>query len=130
MQAALDGYAKFLREKDLALPKHQPYLVRWVREFLPLAPVQGCDQRLAVRPVFFPSQTGIEPSRSGFVVSRGLAYVGNLVDEVGEVHKIQRNRERTGRNRAETGENGRELVTSADAARGSALVPSRWARGV
>jgi hypothetical protein len=30
----LDGYAAFLREKDLALDKHQPYLVRWVREFL------------------------------------------------------------------------------------------------
>ena len=30
MSAVLDGYAKFLREKDLALPKHQPYLVRWV----------------------------------------------------------------------------------------------------
>jgi len=34
MQEVLDGYAKFLRERDLALPKHQPYLVRWVREFL------------------------------------------------------------------------------------------------
>ena len=34
LQTALDGYPKFLREKDLALPKHQPYLVRWVREFL------------------------------------------------------------------------------------------------
>jgi len=34
LQAALDGYAKFLCEKDLALPKHQPHLVRWVREFL------------------------------------------------------------------------------------------------
>ena len=28
----LDGYAAFRREKDLALPKHQPYLVRWVRD--------------------------------------------------------------------------------------------------
>jgi len=34
MQAVLDGYATLLREKDLALPKHQPCLVRWVREFL------------------------------------------------------------------------------------------------
>ena len=41
LQAALDGYAKFLREEDLALPKHQPYLVRWVREFLLFA--QGHD---------------------------------------------------------------------------------------
>jgi hypothetical protein len=28
------GYAKFLQYKNLALDKHQPYLVRWVREFL------------------------------------------------------------------------------------------------
>ena len=37
LQAVLDGYAKFLREKELALPKHQPHLVRWVREFLVFA---------------------------------------------------------------------------------------------
>ena len=34
LQRVLDGYAKFLRDKDLAPPKHQPYLVRWVRDFL------------------------------------------------------------------------------------------------
>ena len=28
------GYAKFLQDKNLALDKHQPYLVHWVREFL------------------------------------------------------------------------------------------------
>ena len=33
LQATLNGYAKFLRERDLAFPKHQPYLVRCVREF-------------------------------------------------------------------------------------------------
>ena len=32
-QAVLEGYAKFLHDKALALPKHQPHLVRWVREF-------------------------------------------------------------------------------------------------
>jgi len=37
LQAVLDGYAKFLRDKKLALPKHQPCLVRWVREFLAFA---------------------------------------------------------------------------------------------
>jgi len=41
MRAVLDGYAKFLRRKDLALPKHQPYLVRWVREFLFFAQGHG-----------------------------------------------------------------------------------------
>jgi len=34
LQSVLDGYAKFLREKDLALSNHQPYLVGWAREFL------------------------------------------------------------------------------------------------
>ena len=37
LQSVLDGYYKFQREKDLALSKHQPYLVRWVREFLHFA---------------------------------------------------------------------------------------------
>jgi integron integrase len=34
LQGVLDGYAEFLRERNLALPKQQPYMVRWVREFL------------------------------------------------------------------------------------------------
>jgi len=34
LHEVLDGYAKFLQEKNLALDKHQPYLVHWVREFL------------------------------------------------------------------------------------------------
>ena len=34
LQAAMDGYAKFIQEKNLAFQKHQPYLVRWVRDFL------------------------------------------------------------------------------------------------
>ena len=29
-----DGYAKFLRDRQLGPPKHRPYLVRWVRQFL------------------------------------------------------------------------------------------------
>jgi hypothetical protein len=37
LQAVLDGYAKFLLDKDLALPKHEPYLVGWVRQFLDFA---------------------------------------------------------------------------------------------
>lgn len=37
----LDGYANFLRDKELAIPKHQPYLVRWVREFLLFARNHG-----------------------------------------------------------------------------------------
>ena len=34
LRTVLDGYAEFLVEKDLALTKRQPHLVRWVREFL------------------------------------------------------------------------------------------------
>jgi integron integrase len=34
LNAVLQGYSNFLREGKLALPKHQPHLVRWVREFL------------------------------------------------------------------------------------------------
>jgi hypothetical protein len=34
LQGVLEGYSKFLREKDLAPVVHQPHLVRWVREFL------------------------------------------------------------------------------------------------
>ena len=35
------GYAKFLQDKNLSLDKHQPYLVRWVREFLLFARAHG-----------------------------------------------------------------------------------------
>ena len=34
LHEVLSGYAKFLQDKNLSLDKHQPYLVRWVREFL------------------------------------------------------------------------------------------------
>ena len=37
LRTVLDGYAKFLRDKELALPKHQPCLVRCMREFLSCA---------------------------------------------------------------------------------------------
>ncbi|HUW81828.1 MAG TPA: hypothetical protein VMZ31_03390 [Phycisphaerae bacterium] len=41
MQAVLERHPKYLKDKDLALPKHQPYLVCWVREFLLLAQEHG-----------------------------------------------------------------------------------------
>jgi len=37
----LEGHATFLRERKLAPPKHQPHLVRWVREFLLFAEEYG-----------------------------------------------------------------------------------------
>ncbi len=41
LQAVLDEYAKFLQDKDLALAKHLPCLVRWIREFLLFAQGHG-----------------------------------------------------------------------------------------
>ena len=49
LQDALDGYATFVRDKELALPKHQSHLVHWVREFLAFAthhPGHMLDQTL------------------------------------------------------------------------------------
>jgi integrase len=34
LDEVLKGYAEFLQDRQLALPKHRPHLVRWVREFL------------------------------------------------------------------------------------------------
>lgn len=34
LREVLDGYAKCIQDKNLALDKHQRYLVRWVGEFL------------------------------------------------------------------------------------------------
>jgi len=41
LHEVLGGYAKFLQDKNLALDKQQPYLVRWVREFLLFARAHG-----------------------------------------------------------------------------------------
>jgi len=41
LQSVLDGFAKFWTEKDSALPKHRPYLARWVRDFLLFARQHG-----------------------------------------------------------------------------------------
>jgi len=34
LESVLEGYASFLWERMLAPLRHQPYLVRWVQEFL------------------------------------------------------------------------------------------------
>lgn len=34
IRSVLDGYSNFLKRMELAPAKHQPYLVKWVREFL------------------------------------------------------------------------------------------------
>lgn len=41
LQAVLEGYDRFLIEKDLSGQKERPYLVRWVREFLLFARAHG-----------------------------------------------------------------------------------------
>ena len=50
LQAVLDGYANFLQEKHLALPKQQAYLVGWERELKtkprsPLDALSGGESR-------------------------------------------------------------------------------------
>ena len=34
LKTVLEGYATFLRKRELVLPRHQQHLVRWAREFL------------------------------------------------------------------------------------------------
>jgi integron integrase len=41
LEQVLEAYASFLREKELALEKHQPYMVRWVKDFLLFAKEHG-----------------------------------------------------------------------------------------
>jgi hypothetical protein len=41
LRKILEGYANFLREWELALSRHQPYLVHWVRSFLLFARDHG-----------------------------------------------------------------------------------------
>ena len=41
LRTLLGDYANFLRERQLSLQKHQPYVVRWVREFLRFARQHG-----------------------------------------------------------------------------------------
>ncbi|NOZ85725.1 MAG: tyrosine-type recombinase/integrase [Deltaproteobacteria bacterium] len=60
----LDGYAEFLRKRQLAPPKHQPHLVRWVREFLVFAmehPGHTFEQTLDMFLAALEEQTGVKP---------------------------------------------------------------------
>ena len=41
LKTVLEGYAAFLRKRELVLPGHQQHLVRWVREFLLFAEEHG-----------------------------------------------------------------------------------------
>jgi integron integrase len=41
LDQVLERYGNFLRDKQLAIPKHQPYLVRWVKDFLLFARDHG-----------------------------------------------------------------------------------------
>ncbi len=46
-------YDNFLRDKDFTSPKHAPYLVRWVQQFLRFARTRRCaDDRADHRPAF------------------------------------------------------------------------------
>ena len=41
LQSVLDAFGTFLADKHLALQKHRPCMVRWVREFLLFAREHG-----------------------------------------------------------------------------------------
>jgi len=72
LERKLGGYAVFLRKRQLAPPKHQPHLVRWVREFLVFATehrgytfeqtldmfLAALGERSGVKPWQIPSVTG------------------------------------------------------------------------
>jgi len=64
IERVLGDYADFLRKQQLALPKHQPHLVRWVREFLIFsAEHRGYtfEQTLDMFLAALEEQTGIQP---------------------------------------------------------------------
>ena len=64
LKTVLEGYAKFLRDRDLAPPKHQPHLVRWVREFLLFAEKYGSytfEQTLDLFLAAVGERVGIQP---------------------------------------------------------------------
>ena len=64
LQEVLDGYAGFLRDRNLALPKQQPYMVRWVREFLLYARGHGSytfEQTLDLFLAEVGARVGIQP---------------------------------------------------------------------
>jgi len=64
LKTVLEGYAKFLRDRDLAPPKRQPHLVRWVREFLLFAEEHGgytFEQTLELFLAALGERVGIKP---------------------------------------------------------------------
>lgn len=64
LKVLLEGDCNFLRQKKVALPKHQPHLVRWVREFLIFAAAHGgytLEQTLDMFLAALGKRTGVEP---------------------------------------------------------------------
>ena len=64
LESVLEGYASFLRDRGLAPPKHQPHLVRWVREFLLSAEEYRChtfEQTLDLFLATVGERVGIKP---------------------------------------------------------------------
>jgi integron integrase len=64
LQEVLDGYDGFLRDRSLAQPREQPYMVRWVREFLLFARGHGgytFEQTLDLFLAAVGGRVGIQP---------------------------------------------------------------------
>ena len=64
LHEVLDGYAKFLQDKNLSLDKHQPYLVRWVREFLLFARAHAGYSFEQTLDLFWPMWAGVSRKNS------------------------------------------------------------------
>jgi hypothetical protein len=76
LEAVLEGYSKFLLEKDLVPRKHQPYLVRWVRDFLqfaqtPRVRISAFGRRWVAYQPGQPVPTGSRMSASGQPLNAG-----------------------------------------------------------
>jgi len=93
LKAVLDGYSNFLREKKLAMPRHQPHLVRWVRKFLLFAKEQRgytFEQTLSLFLNSLEKRAGIKPwqVRQAADALRIYWYQYRVnTDETGEVAK-------------------------------------------
>jgi len=64
LKSVLDGFANYLKEKELAPPRHRSHLVRWVREFLLVAKNQKGFSFEQTRDLFLEAikeQNGVPP---------------------------------------------------------------------
>ena len=115
LKTVLEGYAKFLRDRDLAPPKHQPHLVRWVREFLLFAEEHGgytFEQTLDLFLAAIGKRVGIKPWQIQQAAQETISATqderGLQMDE-----KLKEQEERAVETAQESGENGSDQPQTA-----------------